>query len=603
MSDTKLTNPQFSNLRGAIPVVNENGIRRQHSPIPAVDSLNKDPNQKKNYIVIVKRGLTIDNLEHDLERDTSRDKTVDSNIVPDRKVEVANRRPGSERQTHYWLTDEEAMKLKNHPMVEDVEWDTNENPFVQINLHSKINQNFERAGLFGPSGGDRANFGLYRCSNKTNTYNTGTAMRADYNYVLDGTGVDVIIMDNGVLTNHPEWEDSKGNSRFQEIDWYAAAGISGTMPVHFYDYSGGHATHVAGIIAGKTFGWAKNAKIYSMNTLGDDPISSEVAFDLMKLFHRNKPVNPATGQKRPTIVNASWGQSRFILSSGGNFNPYQGIGLLYVDFQIWGGNYRGNNWSGYVMHPSDYALKGVQVSTVNNESNTPGVIYQVNNRSSAIDALVQDLIDEGIHFIHSAGNSGIKSDAINGADYNNYVNILTGINGLGQPVLEPHYYNRGGSPTAIDAINVGSIDADAYSSTLENRAFYSEYGSWVDIWAPGTGIVSAYDGTGGSPYYYDNTFNQENDSGTSMSSPQVAGVLALFAQLSPGVNPIEAKKWVTNNAITGALYDTGLITDYASDLSLGGGPNKFLFNPYAVSSIYAMKNGIVIKDGIVNLKS
>jgi hypothetical protein len=88
-----------------------------------------------------------------------------------------------------------------------------------------------------------------------------------------------------------------------------------------------------------------------------------------------------------------------------------------------------------------------------------------------------------------------------------------------------------------------------------------------------------------------------------MSSPQVAGVLALFAQLSPGVNPIEAKKWVTNNAITGALYDTGLITDYASDLSLGGGPNKFLFNPYAVSSIYAMKNRIVIKDGIVNLKS
>ena len=33
----------------------------------------------------------------------------------------------------------------------------------------------------------------------------------------------------------------------------------------------------------------------------------ETAYDLMKLFHQNKPINSATGSQNPTVVNGSWG--------------------------------------------------------------------------------------------------------------------------------------------------------------------------------------------------------------------------------------------------------------------------------------------------------
>jgi hypothetical protein len=601
MSNNQLNSDQCSVLTDVTPVEsNDNIVSKATIPSQFLD-VTTDTNDKKDYIVIVKEEFTIDKLEEDLERDTSNDNTVNSNIIPDRAVEVANRRPGSERQTHYWLTDEEAIKLKNHPMVHDVEWNPVVNPFVDITLHSSINQNFERAGVFGSSAGDRVNFGLYRCSTSTNAYGIAISKQADYNYVLDGSGVDVVIMDDGVLRDHPEWQDSTGTSRLQIINWYSVAGISGTMPAGFYTQPGGHATHVAGIVAGKTFGWAKNAKIYSMNILGKDPIDVPTAFDLIKLFHRNKSIDPNTGQKRPTIVNASWGVTKTIISTGGTYDPYIGH-TIYTGYQIWGGNYRGKSWTGFVMHPNDYALTGTKTGTQLNSAGNVSELYQMNGKSTAYDALVQDLINEGVHFIHAAGNNGIKSDKISGSDYNNFVNIIEGVtNGI--PILSQFYYNRTSSPHATDAINVGSIDGIPYTSVLERRAYWSSYGGGVDLYAPGGGIVSSYDSTSGSPYFYNSNYYQYNDSGTSMASPQVAGVLALFLQLAPGISPAQAKKWILNNSVSGALFDTGLTNDYSTTYSLSGGSNKFLYNPYAIASINLINSGTKIQNGVLKLKS
>lgn len=571
-----------------------------------LENIEKNSDKKKDYVVIVKEGFTIDSLEFDLERDTTHDHTVDSNIVPDREVEVANRRPGSERQTHYWLTDEEATKLKNHHMVLNVEWNPKEDPSIKIKLSAKVNQNFERAGLFGSSTGNRVNFGLYRCTQKTNTYGVGKTKQADYNYILDGSGVDVIIMDNGIFPTHPEWQDKNGTSRLQQINWYTAAGISGTMPANFYNIlpgDDGHGTHTAGIVAGKTYGWAKNARIYSMNILGEDPIDILEAFDLMKLFHRNKPIDPLTGQKRPTVVNASWATTRNIISSPAPYDPYNEIGLVYLNLQIWGGSYRGNTWSGYTVHP-EYALQGTALGTIDVGSGITSTVYSINGYSSAYDAALQELINEGVHFIKASGNDNCKQELSTGADYNNTVKIISDIDINGQPVLDSYYYNRPGSPWAENCIVVGSIGALAYNSTLEAKSFYSNFGTAVDIYAPGTGIVSSYTAAAGSPYYFDNNYRQYNDSGTSMAAPQAAGVIALFAQLSPGISPIEAKKWLIKNAISNALFSTGLDDDYLNVYSLSGGPNKFLYNPYAVASVGPTNNSsIIIKNCVVKLKS
>ena len=88
-------------------------------------------------------------------------------------------------------------------------------------------------------------------------------------------------------------------------------------------------------IAGRTYGWAKNARIYahkiavggSTGTPASECISLNDSFDLIKLWHRNKPIDPETGYKRPTVVNMSWGYG---YSTGSTPT---------------GGSYRGTTWS------------------------------------------------------------------------------------------------------------------------------------------------------------------------------------------------------------------------------------------------------------------
>ena len=40
-----------------------------------------------------------------------------------------------------------------------------------------------------------------------------------YDYVLDGTGVDVVIIDQVLKVDHPEWEDANGVPRVKQVDW------------------------------------------------------------------------------------------------------------------------------------------------------------------------------------------------------------------------------------------------------------------------------------------------------------------------------------------------------------------------------------------------
>lgn len=574
-----------------------------------VPDRNIDPDEKKEYVVSVKRGMTIDQLQDALVRDTSSDDTIDSRVIPDREIEIADRREGSERQTHFLLTTDEANNLRNHPDVASVSLCLDHNPHLKKRLAGRFTGNFDKGSLFGTSAGSLGNYGLYRSSNSTNVYGTGTSANpANYDYVLDGSGVDVIIMDDGVHPSHPEWEDAQGNSRFQQIDWYQAAGISGNMPENYYtEPSSAHGTHVAGIVAGKTFGWAKNARIYSMNILGTAgmTIPTETAFDLMKLFHRNKPVDPNTGFKRPTIVNASWGVLTYYVSMPPPYDPYQGM-TLYVD-QLWQGSYRGIPWSGY-QADINKGIGGTNVLDVVISGITGGY-YRTSGHSPTYDQLVEDLIDEGIIFVHSPGNEGVKSERSSGVDYNNYIQLFASLTPQGQPVLtDPIYYNRPSSPTSEECIEVGSVDVSPYSATLEKRAWYSHYGTGVDLYATGTGIISASVSGTGSSYYFDNNYTQTNESGTSMSAPQASGLLALFMQINPGATPAMAKKWLLEKgSVENVLYNDSSTNNYyssygGSQYSLSGGNNKFLFNPYYLERETIYKTGGKTTNGVFILK-
>jgi hypothetical protein len=176
------------------------------------------------YIVVTQKGIDVANLDYDLQRDTSLDDGVDNSVVPGRSVDVVDARPANNRMTHYDLTDEEASALSNDARVLIVEQKPDQDT---IELFGTQTADFQRSST---NGADDVNWGTYRHTQYPYTYTSANSNSQDYNYTLDGTGVDLVVQDDGVQVDHPEWEDANGVSRFQQIDWYAVTGLSGTMP-------------------------------------------------------------------------------------------------------------------------------------------------------------------------------------------------------------------------------------------------------------------------------------------------------------------------------------------------------------------------------------
>jgi subtilisin family serine protease len=107
------------------------------------------------------------------------------------------------------------------------------------------------------------------------------------------------------------------------------------------------------------------------------------------------------------------------------------------------------------------------------------------------------------------------------------------------------------SPSSVvTAIAVGATDSNDVKSSFSN------YGSCIDMWAPGTNITSAA---------ANSTTGSAVKSGTSMASPHVAGAAALWLQNNPTATPAQVKNGLISNASANVL--TGLGT---------GSPNRLL---------------------------
>ena len=504
----------------------------------------------KQYNVALKEGIDYDGFWNDMESDTDGGKLY----IPNRAVEFTNERPASLRQCWYLLTDEEAETLRNDDRVYCVEIPPEHRDDIVMMHRTTQTGDFTKTSS---DSGAYLNWGLIRSSNSTNVYGTGTTTALNYIYTLDGTGVDVVIQDSGLQVDHPEFLNSVGTTRAQQIDWGSYSGGAFTQNAnHYRDYDG-HGTHCAGITAGKTYGWAKEARVYSqklsgLEGSGDSGTGIDItyAFDAIKTWHTSK------AGARTTVVNMSWGY-------GTGYNTVTSLtyrGTSYSD-----ANTTGNSAYRY----TNYGL---------NSSGGSTTTYLANVRIGSVDTDIEEMIAAGIIVCIAAGNRATKIDVSGGTDYNNFVVTDGGT----------IYYQRGSSPYSDNALMVGSMDSTAYDTTYDQRATYSETGPGVSIWAPGTNIMSATSntnrwGVGSQNYYLNSSFKQTNISGTSMATPQVAGVAALVLQLNPSYTPAQIKTSLLNTAGS-PLYTTGLTNDYSNTRSLLGSAQKILYTNYNLTT-------------------
>jgi subtilisin family serine protease len=139
--------------------------------------------------------------------------------------------------------------------------------------------------------------------------------------------------------------------------------------------------------------------------------------------------------------------------------------------------------------------------------------------SSTLDEAVNNLISKGLSVVVAAGN-----DNLNACDYS--------------PARTP------------DAITVGATNTD------DSRASYSNFGSCLDIFAPGTSIPSTWLGVN----YYAIL------SGTSMAAPHVAGVIVRFLSQYPGLSPAQVTKSIKTSSTKNLVTSGGT-----------GSPNRLVY--------------------------
>ncbi|WP_416985756.1 S8 family peptidase [Streptomyces sp. T028] len=245
-----------------------------------------------------------------------------------------------------------------------------------------------------------------------------------------GAGVTVYVIDTGIRISH---DDFGGRASY---GWDFVGGDRTASD------GNGHGTHVAGIVAGRTLGVAKKAKVVAVRVL-DDAGAGTTAQAIAGIEWVTRHA------RKPAVAN---------LSLGGSY-------------------------------------------------------------SAQLDAAVRASIRSGVTYVVAAGNGGRAAALESPADVR-------------------------------EAVTVGATDRG------DARAAFSNYGSALDLFAPGVSITSA-SSTGDR--------GRVTQSGTSMAAPHAAGAAALYLAGHPKATPAQVARALVAGAVNGKVSGRG-----------AGSPNKLL---------------------------
>ena len=497
---------------------------------------------------------------------------------------------------------------------------------------------------------------------------THTEITSNVEYTLTGKNVDIIIQDSGILQYHPEFIDSNGKSRVRDIfldgpyyidpdyfdniipgvkytkpdgrvgiattsarDWwqfptrrssqFASAGTVFGVPPNYTaenvlgvslngntaGLTDAHGTAAASLSAGKNFGLAFEANIWNMYGISQNPavsINIETQYDLMKIFHLNKPVNPEISRKNPTIINGSWGY----------FSRFRTTDTINYKFRGSTGSFTGSdsNINSQVLNYKD----GLFGAGFNGEYK-----FSSSSRSLSTDEAGRELMNSGVIYVASAGNNDLRLGvSLTDPDRGNYftdglgfTDFTTDSNGNRLfpngtvPIGHVQYQHPVGigfdEPSGFaPVVCVGAMDdlTLLQDGVTERKANYSNSGPGIDVWAPADDTLSAGFNLPANiyltyPRYNDANFIDLRFSGTSAASPVTAGLLALRLEESPSDTSSQIKNWLENHGSVlfspSDIRFSDPVTDdttpqyYSGQYNLSGAEKRILFNPYETTTV------------------
>jgi subtilisin family serine protease len=238
------------------------------------------------------------------------------------------------------------------------------------------------------------------------------------------------------------------------------------------------------------------------------------------------------------------GVSVYVFDSGINSSHEEFTGRIEPGFNVINDAYGTEDCSGHGTHTASL-IGGTTYGVAKQVKLIPVRVLNCrsgNSSSATLYTAINWVIEHhqtGVPAIINLSVGMSKSIAFNEAAQALIADGLIVVGAAGNQNRDACLYSPASEPSVI---SVGGIDRAAL------RASYSNYGSCVDIFAPGSDLVGAWFGS---------TDIYRSSSGTSNAAPIVSGIVALMLQDNPSLTQSQVKERLKTNATRDVLFNIG----------------------------------------------